>query len=97
MAKAQIRFFDDGIQGILKSPGASSICHSLAIKKAAELSAKNGVEYEVVADPLPSRVRYRAQRPMPIPRERNLTHEQWMADLWPRVGGAPWRPNSGRH
>ena len=27
-------------------------------------------------------------------RVANLTHEEWMRDVWPRVGGAKWRPHS---
>lgn len=93
MANAsKIRFYSEGFRAILKGPGLSGVCHSTARQKAAELEQRNRIPYEVEDVSDGNRTKYLA-RPQKGARVPALTHEQWMKEVWPRVGGAKWRPH----
>ena len=93
MAKRmRIKFNSPGFREILFSPGVDSLCHSVAVKRKASLEAKYKVPYKI-AQVGRTRSVY-SLRPEKEKRERrkNLTHEQWMKEVWPEVGGDVWRP-----
>lgn len=103
----KIKFLSDGFADVLKSSGVDGIVASEARAAAQEQEGKTGVPYEVREDrSWDGRAAYLAK---PVGEERSsdesdderkparrssLTHEEWMRDVWPRVGGAKWRPHS---
>ena len=92
---------------MLTSSGVDGIVASEARAAAQEQEGKTGVPYEVREDrSWDGRAAYLAK---PVDEEKpsggsdeegkparrsSLTHEEWMRDVWPRVGGAKWRPHS---
>lgn len=91
-AKIRIEFVTAGFRGVLHSPGVASLCASAAQERSRALEAKTGEPYEVQQGPGSySRVTYFV-KPEKAER-RKLTHEEWVDRVWPRVGGAKWRPH----
>lgn len=88
----RIEFISEGFQRVLASPGVDALCSSVARRKASEMEASEGVEYQV-ARKGGWRPVYLAKTKGPIPRLPRLDHDTWMRELWPRVGGAKWRPH----
>lgn len=90
MATMRIRFHDEGFQNVLGSNGVDAICASQARQYASKFEASEGIPYEVT--PKSSfRAGYNVKPKKPIPNRPALTHEMWMAVVWPRVGGPKWR------
>lgn len=96
-AKVRIEFITDGFAGVLRDPGTVSLLNSVAAKKRAECEARYQRKYRarqttawdgrprIIVSMAPGQTE-RSER---VP---NLTHEQWMKEVWPKVGGASWRP-----
>lgn len=96
-SRVRIEFVSEGFMGVLKSEGVAALLNSVAAKSKARCEDVEGIPYEVrqssAWDGRP-RVLVRARKPLPRPeRVRNLTHERWMSDIWPKVGGPPYRRN----
>lgn len=94
--KTRIEFVSEGFMGVLKDPGTVSLLNSLAAKRRAEYEAGEGIPYEArqstAWDGRP-RVIVSAAKPLPgVERTPNLTHERWVNDIWPKVGGPKYRP-----
>lgn len=103
----KIKFLSDGFADVLTSSGVDGIVASEARAAAQEQEGKTGVPYEVRKDrSWDGRAAYLAK---PVDEEKpsgesddekkparrsSLTHEEWMRDVWPRVGGPKWRPHS---
>lgn len=103
----KIKFISQGFADVLTSSGVDGIVASEARAAAQEQEGKTGVPYEVRKDRTwDGRAAYLAK---PADEEKasgesddekkparrsSLTHEEWMRDVWPRVGGAKWRPHS---
>ncbi len=92
--KIRVEFFSPGFAGVLCDPGVVAQLNSVAAKRKAQYESQTGEAY---------RTRQSAAwdgRPRVIVsaatgkagRVSNLTHEQWMSELWPKVGGSSWRP-----
>lgn len=94
MAKHVIKFFEQGFRDILTGPGVDGMVAAAARKKAATLEARTGTPYRVEkATGISSRSVYTARPDIPEGRVAGLTHEQWINELWPRIGGPKWRPH----
>ena len=110
MAKARVtkvKFLSQGFADVLTSSGVDGIVASEARAAAQEQEGKAGIPYEVRKDrSWDGRAAYLAK---PVDEEKpsgesdderkparrsSLTHEEWMRDVWPRVGGPKWRPHS---
>lgn len=110
MAKARVtkvEFLSQGFADVLNSSGVDGVVASEARAAAQEQEGKTGVAYEVRKDSSwDGRAAYLAK---PVDEEgpsggsddegkparrSSLTHEEWMRDVWPRVGGPKWRPHS---
>lgn len=92
----KIRFYSEGFASVLTSPGVDSAVAAAARTKASEMESETGVPYEVERDcGWDGRSAYVA-KPEGDSGERieGLTHEQWMNEVWPKVGGPSWRPRS---
>lgn len=103
----KLQFLSQGFADVLNSSGVDGIVASEARAAAQEQEGKTGVAYEVrkdeswdgraaylakpVDDESPSSSSDDEGRPA---RRSSLTHEEWMRDVWPRVGGPKWRPHS---
>lgn len=92
----RIEFVDAGFQGVLRDPGVVSFLNSVAMSSKARCEAIEGVPYRVTLsgawDGRP-RMLVRAERQSPrYERVRHMTHEQWMSQVWPKVGGLSYRP-----
>lgn len=103
----KIKFLSQGFADVLTSSGVDGVVASEARAAAQEQEGKTGVPYEVRKDESwDGRAAYLAK---PVneespadetgdekgpARRSSLTHEEWMRDVWPRVGGAKWRPHS---
>lgn len=95
--KIRIEFVSEGFMGVLSDPGTVSLLNSLGAKRRAEFEAAEGIPYEVrqsaAWDGRP-RVIVSAVRPLPkaeFERTPDLTHERWVNDIWPKVGGPKYR------
>lgn len=92
----KFRFISDGFQRVLTSSGVEAKVQAVARKQAQVNEQEYGVPYEVkrMANAT-SRVVYTVspseETEMRLP---NLTHEKWIKEVWPRVGGAQWRPRA---
>ena len=96
-AKVRIEFISDGFVGVLNDPGTVSLLNSVAAKKRAECEARYQRKYRtrqttawdgrprVIVSMAPGQLAAGERVP-------HLTHEQWMSEVWPKVGGASWRP-----
>ena len=92
----RFEFLSSGFREILTGPSVDAEVAAAARKQAADLEAKTGVPYRVEKyTGATTRSVYVAKRDgfAPTP---GLTHEQWMSDVWPKVGGAKWRPKRSR-
>ena len=103
----KLQFLSQGFADVLTSSGVDGVVASEARAAAQEQEGKTGVPYEVSKDRAwDGRSAYLAKpadeespsggsdddgKPA---RRSNLTHEEWMRDVWPRVGGPKWRPHS---
>lgn len=103
----KLKFLSQGFADVLTSSGVDGIVASEARAAAQEQEGRTGVPYEVRKDRTwDGRAAYLAK---PVDEEKpsgetddekkparrsSLTHEEWMRDVWPRVGGAKWRPHS---
>ena len=103
----KLQFLSQGFADVLTSSGVDGIVASEARSSAQEQEGRTGVPYEVrkdrswdgraayLAKPVdeesPSGESDDEKRPA---RRSSLTHEEWMRDVWPRVGGPKWRPHS---
>lgn len=103
----KLKFLSQGFADVLKSSGVDGVVASEARAAAQEQEGRTGVPYEVrkdsswdgraayLAKPVdeekPSGESHDEKRPA---RRSSLTHEEWMRDVWPRVGGPKWRPHS---
>lgn len=103
----KVKFLSQGFADVLTSSGVDGIVASEARAAAQEQEGKTGVPYEVRKDRTwDGRAAYLAK---PVDEESpagetgdekksarrsSLTHEEWMRDVWPRVGGPKWRPHS---
>lgn len=103
----RIQFVSQGFADVLTSSGVDGIVASEARAAAQGQEGRTGVPYEVRKDrSWDGRAAYLAKpvdeegpsgelddekRPA---RRSSLTHEEWMRDVWPRVGGPKWRPHS---
>lgn len=97
-ARVRIEFVSEGFMGVLQSPGVGALLNSVAARSKARCEAAEGIPYAVTQstawDGRP-RVLVRARKPLPrLERTEGLTHEQWMAQVWPKVGGPKYRPKS---
>lgn len=90
----RVEFRTEGFQAVLTSAGVDSLLHSLAVRHAAEMERAEGRPYTVSAVGRTRSVY--SVRPDAGPPRRKLTHEEWMGEVWPRVGGAAWRPHTTR-
>ena len=107
MRVKKIKFVSKGFADVLTSSGDDGAVASAARSAAQEQEGATGVAYEVrkdeswdgraayLAKPVdeesPSGVSDGEGKPA---RRSSLTHEEWMRDVWPRVGGPKWRPHS---
>lgn len=103
----KLEFISQGFADVLTSSGVDGIVASEARSAAQEQEGRTGVAYEVrkdrswdgraaylakpVDDESPSGETGDEKKPA---RRSSLTHEEWMRDVWPRVGGPKWRPHS---
>lgn len=103
----RLQFLSQGFADVLTSSGVDGIVASEARAAAQEQEGRTGVAYEVREDrSWDGRAAYLAK---PVDEEKpsgesddekrparrsSLTHEEWMRDVWPRVGGPKWRPHS---
>ena len=103
----KVKFLSQGFAGVLTSSGVDGVVASEARSAAQEQEGKAGVPYEVRKDrSWDGRAAYLAK---PADEEKpsgesddekgparrsSLTHEEWMRDVWTRVGGPKWRPHS---
>ena len=103
----KLKFLSQGFADVLTSSGVDGIVASEDRVAAQEQEGRTGVAYEVREDrSWDGRAAYLAK---PVDEERpagetgdekkparrsSLTHEEWMRDVWPRVGGPKWRPHS---
>lgn len=103
----RIQFVSQGFADILTSSGVDGIVASEARSAAQEQEGRTGVPYEVrkdrswdgraayLAKPVDEEGPYGGSDDEKKPARRSsLTHEEWMRDVWPRVGGPKWRPHS---
>lgn len=103
----KVKFLSQGFADVLTSSGVDGVVASEARSAAQEQEGRTGVPYEVRKDrSWDGRAAYLAkpvdeEKPSGEPddekkpaRRSSLTHEEWMRDVWPRVGGAKWRPHS---
>lgn len=107
MRVKKIKFVSKGFADVLTSSGVDGAVASAARSAAQEKEGATGVAYEVrkdeswdgraaylakpVDDESPAGIAGDEERPA---RKSSLTHEEWMRDVWPRVGGSKWRPHS---
>lgn len=92
----RLEFLSSGFRGILTGPGVDAAVAAEARRQAASLEASTGAPYRVEKYAgATSRSVYVAKREGVEPTP-GLTHEQWMNDVWPKVGGARWRPKRSR-
>lgn len=103
----KLKFLSQGFADVLTSSGVDGVVASEARSAAQEQEGRTGVAYEVRKDrSWDGRAAYLAK---PVDEEKpsgesddekrparrsSLTHEEWMRDVWPRVGGPKWRPHS---
>lgn len=95
-SRVRIEFVPEGFMGVLKSPGVGALLDSVAARSKSMCESSEGIPYEVTHstawDGRP-RLLVRARKPLPKPeRVQHLTHEQWMSQVWPKVGGPSYRP-----
>ena len=90
----KIKFHDAGFRGILSDPGTVSICAAEAQRTASELESETGRAYRVEQGRSSDRPRMLVRADGEPERVEGLDHETWMSEVWPRVGGAKWRPRS---
>lgn len=91
MGAKRIRFLDSGFRALINDRAINAMCHAEARRRASELESREGVEYRVQYKGI-GRPSYLV-RPADYTRMPALTHEQWMDELWPKVGGPIWRPH----
>ena len=92
----RIEFVSDGFEQILNCPGVEAVVAAEARRQAQLQEAKTGEPYEVERMAgATSRVVYvaRPDGDEVTGRIPHLTHERWMREVWPRVGGPSWRPH----
>lgn len=95
-SRVRIEFVSEGFMDVLKSDGVGALLDSVAAKSKARCEAAEGIPYDVTHstawDGRP-RLFVRARKPLPkLPRAERMTHEQWMTQVWPKVGGPSYRP-----
>lgn len=94
IAIKRIRFRSEGFAGVLTSPGVTSAVAAYARRRAAQEERESGVPYTAEPDRgWDGRSAYAVRPASGEGRVPNLDHETWMREVWPRVGGAPWRPH----
>lgn len=96
MARARIKFHSDGFRELLQDPGMWGAAHAAAREEAARLESETGVPYTVEKSAgWDGRAGYDARPEQSHERVEGLTHEQWMEEIWPRVGGPKYRKRGG--
>lgn len=93
----RVQHYSIGYSALLNSAGVDAEIAAAARREAAKKESETGEAYELV----PSRTRW-SPRPMYTVRpegekeakpKSGLDHETWIDVVWPKVGGAKWRPN----
>ena len=96
MARARIKFHTRGFRQLLQDPGMWGVCQAEARKQAARLESESGTPYSVEKRfGWDGRAGYMARTEGDAGRVEGLTHEQWMEEVWPRVGGPKYRKGGG--
>lgn len=102
----KIQFLSQGFADVLTSAGVDGAVASAARTSAQEKEGETGVPYEIrkdeswdgrsayLAKPAGEDSPHSDQDDSGAARRSSLTHEEWMRDVWPRVGGPKWRPHS---
>lgn len=91
-SKVRIEFVSEGFRAVLKSPGVSALCASIAQRRAAEKEAETHMAWKVKKGPDSYSRAFYIVKPDTDER-RKLTHEEWVNEVWPVVGGPKWRPH----
>ncbi len=91
--KVRIEFLTAGFAGVLADAGTVSLLNSVAARKRSELEQRYGGTYQTKQSTAwDGRPRVIVSKKPTYERVSGLTHEQWMSEIWPKVGGAKWRP-----
>lgn len=90
----KIEFLSEGFRDILTGPGVDAAVAAEARRQAARKEAETGEPYRVEKLASASSRAVYVVRPEQDEegRVRDLDHETWMREVWPRVGGPKWRP-----
>lgn len=94
--RMRIEFLSEGFRDIMLSSGVDAEVASVARSQAQIKERETGVPYAVEKDRgWDGRVAYMAKPAdgSKYLRTPNLDHETWMEVVWPKVGGAKWRPH----